>query len=166
MVWTSLEGDIGLYETEEEAMQAAQYFIDTELDEISPDDDVVVYKAIAQLQVTEIDSKAKAAEENREWDYPYDSTVEAKIVKCEGATQAEAKINMAMFSNGSEYLDFISESCENCKKFAGWEAFWDQVCPIEQALATCNITGENFPYDKVHPDEDGNWICEDFEVKP
>ena len=86
MVWTSLEGDIGLYETEEEAMQAAQDFIDTELDEISPDDDVVVYKAIAQLQVTEIDSKAKAIGENREWDYLYDSTAEAKMVKYEGGT--------------------------------------------------------------------------------
>ncbi len=163
MVWTSLEGDIGLYETEEEAMQAAQYFIDTELDEISTDDDVVVYKAIAQLQVIEIDSKAKAIEENREWDYPYDSTVEAKMVKCEGGTQVEAENNIAMFSNGSEYLAFISESCENCKKYIDWQDGPERVCPTEQALATCNITGKGFPCDKVHLDEDGIWICEDFE---
>lgn len=71
--------------------------------------------------------------------------------------------NMVMFSNGAEYLDFISESCENCKKYIDWQDGPERVCPTEQALATCNITGQGFPSDKVHLDEDGIWICEDFE---
>ena len=57
MVYTSVDGEIGTYDTEDAAMQAAQDYIDTDLDELTGDEEVLVCRVMAELEITETDTK-------------------------------------------------------------------------------------------------------------
>ncbi len=68
-----------------------------------------------------------------------------------------------MFSNLGEYQGFLETNCERCKRYISWEDDPSGVCPIEDALSNCSITGEGFPKDKVALNEHGCWECKGFE---
>lgn len=70
-----------------------------------------------------------------------------------------------MFSNFSEYQDFLEECCSNCKRYVPWEEAPDKTCPIEEALSTCAISGEGFPEEHVILNQRGEWECREFEEK-
>lgn len=78
-----------------------------------------------------------------------------------------------MFSNGTEYMLFLETVCLNCKKYVDWEIATkdNPVCPIEEKLSICNITGEEeyWPEEiQMHWKEINDfkvpvWACSEFE---
>ncbi len=67
-----------------------------------------------------------------------------------------------MFANGTEYYYFLESYCEKCERYVDWmEATKEnQVCPIEEAMASCSVTAENFPKEVTR--EKGKWTCSCF----
>lgn len=58
-----------------------------------------------------------------------------------------------LFSNGTEYHEFMNHNCARCKRFVDWEEATDEhpVCPIEEELALGLSTTEMKHADKLTP---------------
>ena len=71
-----------------------------------------------------------------------------------------------MFSNGSEYYEFLEKNCFVCSKYDSE----DPKCPVELSIIAFNRgyeeVNENFPYDKLKEvDYMCRYICKEIELK-
>lgn len=61
-----------------------------------------------------------------------------------------------MFSNGTEYLNFLERNCDKCTHFVDYEdsSIENPCCPIEEDIATAMYEESVFPHDWL--DENGS----------
>jgi hypothetical protein len=64
-----------------------------------------------------------------------------------------------MFSNGTEYMIFLDNNCNECPHFVNWESDPVNVCEVENRLSTAIMIPEFFPYEWLDRLPGQGYVC-------